>query len=88
MLCYRWPEFRDPERAWYCAGKFGCDRKRCCGPCPPENPWHGKIQESSVWAQHQIKRAVELGLGVHGREKITIKVSGVEEIKEILANLA
>lgn len=47
-----------------------------------------KIQENSVWAQPQIKRAVELGLGVRGREEITVKSSGVEEIEEILANLA
>jgi uncharacterized protein (DUF362 family) len=47
-----------------------------------------KIQELSVWAQPQIKRAVELGLGVHDREKITVKVSGIEEIEEILVNLA
>ena len=47
-----------------------------------------KIQENSVWAQSQIKRAVELGLGVRGREEITVKSSGVEEIEEILANLA
>lgn len=47
-----------------------------------------KIQENSVWAQPQIKRAVELGLGVHGREEITVKSSGIEEVKEILANLA
>ncbi len=47
-----------------------------------------KIQEHSVWAQPQIKRAVELGLGAHGREEITVKGSGIEEIEEILANLA
>ena len=47
-----------------------------------------KIQENSVWAQPQIKRAVELGLGVHGREEISVKSSGIEEVKEILANLA
>lgn len=47
-----------------------------------------KIQEHSVWAQPQIKRAVELGLGAHSREEITVKSSGVEEIEEILANLA
>lgn len=46
-----------------------------------------KIQEHSVWAQPQIKRAIELGLGVRGKEEITVKSSGVEEIKEILANL-
>ena len=46
-----------------------------------------KIQEHSVWAQPQIKRAVELGLGVRGREEITVKSSEVEEIEEILSNL-
>ncbi len=45
-----------------------------------------KIQESSVWAQPQIKRAVELGLGVRDREEIVIKSSGVEEIEAITAN--
>lgn len=47
-----------------------------------------KIQENSVWAQPQIKRAVELGLGVQNREEITVKSSGIEEINEIIANLA
>jgi uncharacterized protein (DUF362 family) len=47
-----------------------------------------KIQEQSVWAQPQIKRAVELALGVKGREEITLRGSGVEEIEEIIANLA
>lgn len=47
-----------------------------------------KIQNHSVWAQPQIKRAVELNLGVLSREKITVKSSGVEEIEEIIANLA
>lgn len=46
-----------------------------------------KIQEHSVWTQPQIKRAIELGLGVRGKEEITVKSSGVEEIEEILANL-
>ncbi len=46
-----------------------------------------KIQEHSIWAQPQIKRAVELGLGVYDREKITLKGSEVEEIEEILSNL-
>lgn len=46
-----------------------------------------KIQEHSVWAQPQIKRAIELGLGVRGREEIIVKSSGIEEIEEILANL-
>ncbi len=45
-----------------------------------------KIQESSVWAQPQIKRAVELGLGVRKKEEIVIKSSKVEEIEAIIAN--
>ena len=45
-----------------------------------------EIQENSVWAQPQIKRAVELGLGVRNREEIVIKSSGVEEIEAIIAN--
>ncbi len=47
-----------------------------------------KIRDHSVWAQPQIKRAVELNLGVHSREEITIKSAGIEEIEEIIANLA
>ncbi len=47
-----------------------------------------RIQGHSVWSQPQIMRAVELGLGVRGREEITVKSSGVEEVEEIIANLA
>lgn len=47
-----------------------------------------KIQEHSVWAQPQIKRAVELGLGIRDKEEITVKSLGIDEIGEILANLA
>lgn len=47
-----------------------------------------KIQKKSVWAQPQIKRAVELGLGVKSKEEITVKGSGIEEIDEIITNLA
>ncbi len=47
-----------------------------------------KIQNRSIWTQPQIKRAVELGLGVKNREEIEVKSSGVEEIEEIIANLA
>ena len=46
-----------------------------------------KIQNNSVWAQPQIKRAIELNLGVHSREEINIKSSGITEIEEIIANL-
>jgi uncharacterized protein (DUF362 family) len=46
-----------------------------------------KIQGNSVWAQPQIKRAVELGLGVKNRGEITLNSSGIEEINEITANL-
>ncbi len=47
-----------------------------------------KIQRNSVWDQPQIKRAVELGLGVKNKEEITIKSTGIEEINKIIANLA
>lgn len=47
-----------------------------------------KIRNHSVWAQPQIKRAVELNLGVNNREEITIKCVGIREIEEIIANLA
>ncbi|HIH94245.1 TPA: DUF362 domain-containing protein [Methanosarcina acetivorans] len=47
-----------------------------------------KIQIKSVWAQPQIRRAIELGLGVGSKAEITVKSSGIEEINEIIANLA
>ena len=47
-----------------------------------------KIQSNSVWAQPQIKRAVELGLGASSKEEVTVKSSGIEEINKIIANLA
>jgi uncharacterized protein (DUF362 family) len=47
-----------------------------------------KIQSNSVWAQPQIKRAVELGLGARSKEEVTVKGSGIEEINKIIANLA
>jgi uncharacterized protein (DUF362 family) len=43
-----------------------------------------KIQERSVWAQPQIKRAVELGLGARGREEITVKSQGLRKSKKFL----
>jgi uncharacterized protein (DUF362 family) len=46
-----------------------------------------KIQNYSVWAQPQIKRAVELNLGVHSREEITVKSEGIGEIEEIFERL-
>jgi len=47
-----------------------------------------KIRNHSVWAQPQIKRAVELNLGIHSREEIAIKSAGIGEIEEIISNLA
>jgi uncharacterized protein (DUF362 family) len=47
-----------------------------------------KIQNKSVWAQPQIKRAVELNLGVQSREEVNVKSSGIGEIEEIIVNLA
>ncbi len=46
-----------------------------------------KIQNRSVWEQHQIRRAVELGLGVKRRNDIQIKSDGVEEIENIAGNI-
>jgi uncharacterized protein (DUF362 family) len=46
-----------------------------------------RIQNHSVWAQPQIKMAVELNLGVHSREEITVKSAGIGEIEDIIANL-
>ena len=47
-----------------------------------------KIQNHSVWAQPQIKRAVELDLGVHSKEEITVKSAEIGEIEKIIANLS
>lgn len=46
-----------------------------------------KIQNRSVWEQPQIKRAVELGLGVKSRNEIQIKSDGVKEIENITGNI-
>lgn len=46
-----------------------------------------KIQNKSVWEQPQIKRAVELGLGVKSRNDIHIKSEGVKEIENIKGNI-
>jgi uncharacterized protein (DUF362 family) len=47
-----------------------------------------KIQNHSVWVQPQIKRAVELNLGISNKEEITVKSQGIEEIEKIIVNLA
>lgn len=47
-----------------------------------------KIQKNSVWAQPQIKRAVELELGIQSKKEITVTGSNVEEINAIIANIA
>lgn len=46
-----------------------------------------KIQNRSVWEQPQIKRAVELGLGVKSRNEIQINSDGVKEIENITGNI-
>jgi uncharacterized protein (DUF362 family) len=46
-----------------------------------------KIQNRSVWDQPQIKRAVELGLGVKSRNEVQIKSDGVKEIEDIIGNI-
>ncbi len=46
-----------------------------------------KIQNGSVWEQLQIKRAVELGLGVKNMNEIEIKSDGVKEIENITGNI-
>lgn len=46
-----------------------------------------KIQNNSVWEQPQVKRAVELGLGVKNRNEIQIKSDGVKEIENIIVNI-
>ena len=46
-----------------------------------------KIQNKSVWKQPQIKRAVELGLGVKSKNEIQIKSDGVTEIESIVGNV-
>ncbi len=47
-----------------------------------------KIQDKPVWEQPQIKKAVELGLGVKSRNDIQIKSDGVKEIMNITSNIA
>ena len=46
-----------------------------------------KIQDRPVWEQPQIKRAVELGLGVTSRKDIQIRSDGVKEIESIAGNI-
>ena len=46
-----------------------------------------EIQNRSVWEQPQIRRAVELGLGVKSRNDIQIKSDGVKEIENIIGNI-
>lgn len=46
-----------------------------------------KIQNRSVWEQPQIKRAVELGLGVKNRSEIQINSDDVKEIENIRRNI-
>ncbi|MGB9927043.1 MAG: DUF362 domain-containing protein [Methanosarcina sp.] len=46
-----------------------------------------KIQSQSIWELPQLKRAVELKLGVQNKEEITIKSTDVEEIEQIINNL-
>ena len=46
-----------------------------------------KIQNISVWEQPQIKRAVELGLGVKSKNDMQIKSDGVKEIENITGNI-
>jgi uncharacterized protein (DUF362 family) len=45
------------------------------------------IQNRSVWEQPQIKRAVELGLGVKSRNQIEVNSDGVNEIETITGNI-
>jgi uncharacterized protein (DUF362 family) len=46
-----------------------------------------KIQNRPVWEQPQIKRAVELSLGVKSRKDIQIRSDGVKEIERIEGNI-
>jgi uncharacterized protein (DUF362 family) len=46
-----------------------------------------EIQKRSVWEQAQIKRAVELGLGVKFPDEMQIKSDGVKEIGSIIGNI-
>lgn len=45
------------------------------------------IAEKSVWEQPQIRRAVELGLGVKSAQEIELKGQGVPELERIRQNL-
>jgi len=46
-----------------------------------------KIQKKSVWDQPQIKRAVELGLGIKGPSEIILKTYGIPEEEKIRKQL-
>jgi len=46
-----------------------------------------EIQKKSVWEQAQIKRAVELGLGIEHASQIILKTYNIPEKKEILNEL-
>ncbi len=47
-----------------------------------------RIQSKSVWEQPQIVRAVELGLGVEGPDRIEVKGEDVPELETIKGHLA
>lgn len=89
MLCDRRPEYRDLREPGIVLASpdviandiAGLALLKTLGTVP-------KIQKNSVWDQPQIKRAVELGLGVRSKEEITVRGSGIEEINEIITNLA
>ncbi len=46
-----------------------------------------EIQKKSVWDQPQIKRAVELGLGIKGPSEIVLKTYGIPEEEKIRKQL-
>jgi uncharacterized protein (DUF362 family) len=46
-----------------------------------------EIQKKSVWDQPQIKRAVELGLGINSPSEIILKTYGIPEEEKIRKQL-
>jgi uncharacterized protein (DUF362 family) len=47
-----------------------------------------RIQNHSVWEQTQIKRSIELGVGVAGPDQIALQADGIPELDQIQANVA
>lgn len=42
-----------------------------------------KIENRSIWAQPQIVRAIQLGLGIEGPDELNLRTSGITEVSKI-----